>query len=179
MVDYPFSEVERVVRSVVREHLPGLAQADREVLETRILEAVEDWYCRQSPPPSLEYTLGTARNRAAWDCLNFFNRRLTRLELTSWEAPVRPGDAKGETIGDSVADANADPADAYLRTELRVSVWRDLERIDQRYAAVIRLRHLERRSVAETAEALSLRSVGTVKSREHRGLALLRRLRDQ
>jgi len=58
-------------------------------------------------------------------------------------------------------------------------VWRDLERIDQRYAAVIRLRHLERRSVAETAEALSLRSVGTVKSREHRGLALLRRLRDQ
>jgi RNA polymerase sigma-70 factor (ECF subfamily) len=70
---------------------------------------------------------------------------------------------------------DADPDDAYGRTELGARMERALGEIDENYRMALELRYMGERSYEEIAETMGL-PLGTIKTYIHRGKAELKRV---
>ena len=99
------------------------------------------------------------------------NQLLTRLRRERFYASIEDERSTG-LIGTDTPGAVPQPIDALCRSELIASVQRAVLALPERYREVVVLCDLQELSYSETAAALGC-AVGTVRSRLHRGRAML------
>lgn len=133
----------------------------------RLIESVRAGRCGEVR--TLTSLVFTIARRLSIDAGRQWSRR---PKLASLEAPV--GDPEGGlTIADAVSDRRENPREAATRRERELHVAEALRELDEETRAVITLRHIEGMSSREVAEVLGV-AEGTVWSRLHRGLAVLK-----
>jgi RNA polymerase sigma-70 factor (ECF subfamily) len=136
-----------------------------------------DRYLRDRPLPFYPWL-----RELAWEQLAISYRRHLRAKKRSvrLEEPGfldLPEDSAAE-LASRLVDTGSSPSQRLLREEVRQRMQEALLRLREPDREVLVLRHLERLSVAETAEALGI-SPGAVKVRHLRALDRLRSLLDQ
>ena len=107
-------------------------------------------------------------------------RRAAQRKQVTWLDPLaadadQPGQDRFRTSG--VTDA-LDPAHTIIRAERDARIRAAVASLDEPYREVVALRFFAERSLAEIA-AVTDRSLGTVKTHLHRGLARLRRVLEE
>ncbi len=95
------------------------------------------------------------------------NQLLRRLQRERFYAPLEPEIEDGPSLAEG-----AGPLEALSRSETIESVRRAVLSLPERYREVVVLCDLEEMSYVETAEVLGC-AIGTVRSRLHRGRAML------
>lgn len=92
--------------------------------------------------------------------------------------PIRTGGEPREDESVDVVDEEAAPDEDALRSEIRMRVKKEIQRLPAVYRAAVILRDMQDKSYEEISEILNV-PVGTVKSRVNRGRARLqKKLRD-
>jgi RNA polymerase sigma-70 factor (sigma-E family) len=108
--------------------------------------------------------------------MSYARKTLLRCWLDERRRPWRRAEQRDGRLPEGV-DADADPAVAAQRGDVRSELFRVLSEVPPRQRAVLVLRFFESLSIAETAEVLGC-SEGTVKSQAARGLAAMRAAMD-
>jgi RNA polymerase sigma-70 factor (ECF subfamily) len=104
-------------------------------------------------------------------------RRRKRVTVLSLDAPVGY-DAEGAPLSFELTDPSGDPETLLLQGEFGETVQQALAILPDFYRAAILLVDVEGRTYEKTADIMGC-SLGTVRSRIHRGRRMLRRLLEQ
>ncbi len=147
--------------------VPDNAEDATQEVFIRLIESVRAG--RTGEVRSLTSLVFTIARRLSIDAGRQWSRRPKSASL---DAPVGDADA-GLTIADAVPDRRENPREAAARRERDLHVAAALRELDEETRAVITLRHIDGLSSREVAEVLGV-AEGTVWSRLHRGLALLK-----
>jgi RNA polymerase sigma-70 factor (ECF subfamily) len=102
------------------------------------------------------------------NCIDFIRKK--RLETTSLDEPF--GNEDGDEMTMDVRSEALNPEEKYIRHQRAVSIRGTLEKLDEKYRALIEMRYYQELSYEEIAQELNI-PLGTVKAQLFRAKELL------